>query len=111
MLEFDGAMASQPMRLGAVALEDRLEVNAAVDGLPDAAGGHQHVVGLALAAGHRVAADASGEGHRPDPAPGELVEVVGGDDALGLLLRVLGVAERPEHADGQGQGTEEQELP
>ncbi len=91
--------------LGGVFLEDRLEVDAAVDGLPDAAARHEHVVGLALAAGHGVAADASGEGHRPHPAPGELVEVVGRERGLGLLLRVLRIAERPENADRYCQCT------
>jgi hypothetical protein len=82
-------------------------VDAGVLGLPEAARGGQHVVLRALPARDGKAGDASGERHRPDPPPGELVEVVGRDR---VLRSILGVVHCAEKAD-QNQQRYEEELP
>ena len=83
----------------AVLVEDGLEVRAGVLGLPEAAARGQDVVGRRLTRGHGELGDPAREGDRADPAPAELVEVVGRD--LGLEGR--------SGAQDQAQGEERRE--
>ena len=69
----------------AVLVENGLERDSRVLGFPEAAAGRENVVGDGLAAGHGEFGDPAREIDRTDPAPGELVEVIGRerDRALG----------------------------
>ena len=85
----------------AVLVEDGLEVRARVLGLPDPAAGGQDVVGRGLPGGHGEFGDPAREVDGPDPAPGQLVEIVGRDLRLGH--------DRAPGAQDEAQGQEERE--